>query len=846
MAQSPDGNLLVVSNDGPFAPPTDPGIPQTTQSIMVINRLSGQIIQTIPYDPANPGFSTPQALYIGLAFSPDGTKLYAAGGGSPGASGFGLVHVYAVNEAAAQPLTELTAIHIPFPLDVHNNPIELYPSGLAISGDGNTLYAADSYSGNFVSIVSNLNTTPTFNNVLIPPNAADPQFSQNPVAVALSHDGKTLYVANWGDTTVAVVDLTQAPPVVTKSIAVGTHPYALALNPLNNELYVANADSDNVSVIDTTTNMVVRTINVLPYPNAPTGSSPDALAVSPDGKTLFVANATNNDVAVIKLGNAGTADQVLGLIPTAWYPSGLAVSPDGTQLNVLNSKGLGAGPNRQGPNPNNNPEVTDLRQKITNMIDGTISQIALSSASLAVYTQQVVQNDDFANGSSVRVAGQPDFSVVPLPGGTSPIKHVIYVIKENRTYDQQFGSLKDANGNQLGNGDPTLNLFDDASAPNQRALAKQFEVLDNFFADATVSADAWNWITGGLANTYVERNNLVNGHPFYDLEGGNFATSPGANPHDAFIWNKLSDANISYRNYGFRVSTSVDANGNVTNTVAMDPTGTFSTEPKLLANTDLNYFGYNTQLPDSTLQAGYRTATTINGQPTTIQTRIDEWLKEFNAFVAGNNLPTVELVRLPNDHTAGTRPSGPTPSAMVADNDLALGKLVDAVSHSPYWASTAIFVIEDDAQDGPDHVDAHRIPALVISPYTQTGKSRVDSTFYSTVSMLRTIELIVGLKPMSQYDAAATPILNSFVDTPNLTPYHDPAPDAGILAATNSADAPMADLALTFDFSTQDKAPSQLLNEMIWKSVKGADSEMPAPKGVSTNANGTSEIDSGN
>src|SRR5262245_50634789 len=307
--------------------------------------------------------------------------------------------------------------------------------------------------------------------------------------------------------------------------------------------------------------------------------------------------------------------------------------------------------------------------------------------------------------------------VLSAPSAT-PIQHILYVVKENRTFDQVFGTLGQ------GNGDPSLNLFGEESAPNQRALQRTFLTLDNFYADSEVSADGWNWLTGGLANTYIQRaqpqdySNGDRNRP-YDFEGGNFATSPGPNPQDAFIWDKLSDAGISYRNYGFRVF-----RGQVA-----------STEPRLLPNTDLNFQGFDLSKPDAVPDL---IVTGVN-QPT----RIAEWLKEFNNYVATGTLPSVEFVRLPNDHNAGTFPGAPTPRAYMADNDLALGQLVDAVSHSPYWKSTLILVTEDDAQDGPDHVDAHRTIAQVISPYTQTG--HVDSNFYSTVSMIITIKKIVTI-----------------------------------------------------------------------------------------------------
>ena len=767
MAISPDGKTLLISNDG-----------QSTQSLMVVDRVSGKIVQTIPYKGA-------EALYIGVTYSPDGKHVYASAGGN------NKIRVYDVD---GQQLTETAPIKLPTPPAPGGGDVNLYAGGLTISADGNTLYVADNL-GDAVSVIDLPSRTVK----------ATVPVGHNPYTVILSKDGKSAYVSNWGEETLRVLDVSGAIPQVKQTIQVGTHPNAMSLNSSNAELYVANADSDNVSVIDTQTNQVTRTIDLSPYPGAKEGSSPNALTVSPDGDTLYVANATNNDIAVVQLGSPGVADQVEGLIPTAWYPSGLVLSPDGKQLNVINAKGLGAGPNPKGPHPYSDPESAP-NQYIGSMIQGSLSQIDVPDPQkLQKYTQKVIKNNGFNEGNKVRVTGTHKQNVIPLrPGDASPIKHVIYVIKENRTYDQVLGSLG------KGNGDPTLNLFGDESAPNQRALAKQFVTLDNFYADAEVSADGWNWSTGALANTYVQKNwpadyaDDVGRNRPYDFEGGNYATSPGKNPQNAFIWNKLSDAGISYRNYGFRVfggKVAADAKGN-------------STEPRLAANTDLDFPGYNLTIADSSPQ--------LFGSP---KTRIDEWQKEFKQYEDKGNLPKVEFVRLPNNHTSGTKVGAPTPRAYMADNDQALGKLVDTVSHSQYWKSTAIFVVEDDAQDGPDHVDAHRTVTQVISPYTQTGK--VDSTFYSTVSMLRSIELLVGIDPMSQYDAAATPMLNSFTNKPNFTPYTGLTPTQSF-TEKNPVDAPLATKARSVNWKVEDQNET-LENQMIWKSIKGAKSKMPKP-----------------
>jgi acid phosphatase len=781
IALSPDGKYLAVTNDG-----------ASTQSVMIVDRAANQVVSEIDYN-------APQGVYVGIAFSPDGSKLYASAGGSvfnKNGANFNGVRVYAVDGGTGK-LTETDPLLIPMPIGPTGKAINLFTAGLALSADGKTLYVADNLAAS-LSVIDLTSADATTGGA-----ATTLAVGAFPFAVALSHDGHTAYVSNQGGQTVSVIDLTR--PVLAESdrIPVGTHPGALALNPVNNELYVANADSDTISVIDTSSNVVMRTIDLSPYPGARQSSSPSALAVSPDGGTLYVANAANDDVAVIALGSSPGGDKVNGLIPTAWYPTALLVSANGQELDVLNAKGLGAGPNTSGPNPYTNP-YSPPDQYIATMIKGSLSQIALPDATgLATYTQKVVANNGFNEGDKVRVSGPQTNSVIPLhPGDPTPIQHVIYVIKENRTFDQEFGSLG------KGNGDAALNLFGDESAPNARALEKRFVTLDNFYSDAEVSADGWNWSTGALANSYVQHawpQNYGGQNRPYDFEGGNFATSNGTDPTDSFIWNKLSDAGISYRNYGFRVFAGQVA----------------PTEPRLAANTDLKFAGYDLRKPDSVpdlIQTG------VN-QPT----RIAEWLSEFKNYEATKTLPTVEFVRLPNDHTATDTPGAPTPRAYVADNDLALGKLVDAVSHSADWAHTAIFVIEDDAQEGPDHVDAHRTIAQVISPYTYMGK--VDSTFYSQVSVLRTIEQIVGIAPMTQFDAAATPLLNSFRDTPNLSTYSAVVPSQNVHEKN-----PLAPVRQFSAYGSLDQAATavdqneSLENQGIWASIYGYDNPMPAPQ----------------
>ncbi|HEY4026391.1 MAG TPA: beta-propeller fold lactonase family protein [Candidatus Dormibacteraeota bacterium] len=754
-ALSPDGRTLLISSGG-----------QSTDSMKVVDTASGKVVQTIPY-------VSPEALFVGVAWSPDGKHAYASAGGN------NKVRTYTFD---GQRLTEGTAIPVPG-----------FPVGLAIAPDGRTLVAAENRAD--AAAVIDLGTGAVTNvpvgtcDVVQPATGPGPTPPQcQPYGVAFSRNGATAYVSNWGEHSVSLIDVRAHAPA--GKVQVGTHPNALIVNPLRPELYVANGDSDTISVIDTGAKAVSRTLDLAPYRGAPEGSNPNALAVAPDGRTLYVANAGNNDVDVISLEGRG---RIAGMIPTAWYPTGVDVAPDGRTLFVENAKGLGAGPNVNGPNPTK-ATATPSSQYVASMMHGTLSIVPVpSSDRLERFTEQVVSNNGFDERDKVRVPDDASGSVIPRRvGEESPIKHVIYVVKENRTYDQVLGSLG------KGNGAPGLNLFGEESAPNIRGLARRFVTLDNFYANAEVSADGWNWSTAANANTYVQKTFTENySNPNrgrgYDFEGGNYATAPNRDPADSYIWDRLHGHNVPFRNYGFWDTGTVPA--------IVAPTA-----PNLVGTTDLNYPGYNLGITD--------------------QVRIAEWEREFRAFEAQGTLPSVEFVRLPNDHTAGTRVGARTPRAYVADNDLALGRLVQDVSHSRFWASTAIFVVEDDAQNGPDHVDAHRTEALVISPYTQTG--RVDSTFYSTVSMLRTMELIVGLRPMTQFDAAATPMLNSFARRPNLRTYDAVTPSQS-LTEVNTAAAPMAAQSAAMNFDQADAPSAPALNQAIWQSVKGAWSVMPAP-----------------
>jgi YVTN family beta-propeller protein len=743
-APSPDGAYLAVSNDGTH-----------TQSLSLVDVRTRAVVEHIDY-------TAPEALFIGLLWSPDGSKLYAAAGGND------KIRVYT---RADDRLTEQAPITLPK---------RSFPSGLTITPDGKRLYVADNGTGA-------MSTVDTLTGQVIGTVGTGP----NPFTVGLSADGRTAYVSNWGSNTVSAVDT--ASMTVRTTLTVGSHPTAITRNPVTGAIYVAVTDADKIVTIDPSNDSVTRSLDLAPYPSAPVGTSPQSMAVSRDGSMMYVANAGNNDVAVVSLADRSQQqDRVTGLIPTGWYPTTVTLTGDGSRLLVTNAKGLGAGPNPGGPNPAKTG--LDYAQYVGSMIMGTLSDIAVPDrAQLAHYSKQVRDNDRFDPGT--RDAASHD-AVPTRPGDATPIQHVIYIVKENRTYDQIFGSLG------KGNGDPSLNLFGDESAPNQRALARNFVTLDNFYADGAVSSDGWEWATGSESNAYNEHLWPVayGGRGRGDDVYTNPATDPGKITGDSRIWDRLDDAGISYRNYGMW------AGGPL-------PAKVFSTEPRLATHTDPQYAAQDLNITDNS--------------------RIDEWSKEFNQFVANGQLPKVEFLRLGGDHTMGTSPGALTPKSYVADNDLAVARVVDAASHSPYWKNTAIFITEDDAQNGPDHVDGHRTTALVVSPYTQTGK--VDSTLYSTVSMMRTIELLAGIGPLTQFDSAATPMTASFNGTPNLTQFTATTP-AQPLDQRNAATAPMATESASMNFTAADLAPEQRLNEAIWQSIKGAGCPMPAPKHAVTPA----------
>lgn len=612
-----------------------------------------------------------------------------------------------------------------------------------------------------------------------------------PYDVAIARNGARLYVSNWSTGIVQAID--PVTLLVAAKIDVGVHPNQIAVSPTDDRIFVACASTNNVAVIDTSRGTVTETIFTALFPKAPEGSTPDAVAISPDGKTLFVANADNNCVAVVDISTADRS-QVRGFIPTGWYPTAVAVTPDGKQLLVGVGKGnqTHANPTFKEPSQSKNPKHRHLPfPYIGTTLSGALSVVSMpNDEQLAAYTATVYHNCPYSD-KLLTTAPHLEKTAIPTKvGEPSPITHVLYIIKENRTYDQVFGDI------ERGNGDPELVMFGAEVTPNHHKLADEFVLLDNLYCNGHVSVDGHAWSTMAYNTDYMSKNWAItySGRPgIKDDDEANLQKAPSG-----YLWDACARNNVSYRSYGeygHRVSQpdgSLRMEGEVPGLVGhMSPAYGISTDPN-------------------------------KHQRDTEHAQV--FLKEFHEYEKNGNLPRFIVMSLGEDHTRGTSPGANTPQACVASNDLALGRIVEEVSKSKYWPQMAIFVIEDDAQNGPDHVDAHRTVGLVISPYTK--RKIVDSTQYSTVSMVRTMELILGLDPLSQFDAAANPMFACFTDKPDLTPY-TAVPARIDVNATNDTVAYGADRSSKMDFSEYDRIDDFELNEILWRSIKGENAPIP-------------------
>ena len=713
-----------------------------------------------------------QAFY-GLCFTPDGKSLFASGGELEE------VHAWTFDDGL---LGRHRKIRMADKLQT------FVPSGLATDAEGRTLFAAGLW-GHAVAM------TPLDN-----PDKrrkVDLEKESYPYTCLPEPGGKRLFVSLWGKAAVAVIDLESDK--VAAVWPTDSHPTEMALAPDGRTLYVSCSNSTRVCVLDVAHDgKALQTIHCALHPNAPSGNTPSSLCLSPDGELLFVANADANNLAVFQVAKRGQA-QALGFIPVGWYPTCVRFDAKAKKIYVANGKGLTSRANPHGPNPlQRGPFLRPVEEYIARLFRGTLGVIDMPTPEkMAEYSKQAYAcsplRADFAP-----VGERPEDNPIPRRiGDASPIKHCIYIIKENRTYDQVFGDMKE------GNGDANLCLFGEQITPNHHKLARQFVLLDNFYVEGEVSADGHQWSMGAYATDFVEKiwplsyrgrpeGSSIKNLDLYASEGNMDSI---ARPAGGYLWDRCAEAGVSYRSYGEWTQEAKKAG---------EPSK--ARVKALEGHFDPLFRGWDLSYPD--------------------QKRADRFIDELRRYERDGGFPSLVILRLPNDHTAGTDEGKPTPRAYVADNDLALGRVVEAVSQSKFWKETALFVVEDDAQNGPDHVDCHRSVALVISPYTK--HRQVDSMLYSTSSMLRTMELILGLKPMSQFDAAAHPMYHSFQPKPDLSAYEHVVPEVD-LGEKNKASAWGSKLSQKFNLAREDMADDLLLNEVIWRSVKGAGSPMPAP-----------------
>lgn len=741
MQLSASGKLLAVTNNG-----------QSTQSIQLIDPRSEKLL-----DQKIIGKS-----WYGLAFSHDEKMLFASGGND------NIIVAYRIADNRLGS-TDTIKLGAPWPKD------KICATGIAIKKDNSQLFTVTKEDSALYVI------NPTSKTVL-----SRTRLTAEAYSCILSPDEKLLYISLWGGDQVAVYDIAQQK--IVKHYKTQNHPNELLLNKKGTLLFVANANDNSVSIINTTTGKNIETVSTVLYPTHLTGSTTNGLALSSNEKTLYIANADNNCLAVFDVSVPGNS-RSMGFIPVGWYPTN--VKTLGSKILVSNGKGFTSMANPQGPQPvlktdnsgHHLGAINSREQYIGGLFKGTLSFIETPSADqLKSYTKQVYANTPFSDKKEKLADGMAGNPIPRKVGDKSPIKHVFYIIKENRTYDQILGDMPQ------GNGDTTLCIFGKKVTPNHHAIANEFVLLDNFYVDAEVSADGHNWSTAAYGTDFVEKTWPTS----YGGRGGNYdfeGTRKVAYPRDGFIWDYCKRAGLTYRTYGefgeYGKANIKSLEGHV---APHSPT-------------------FNLDIKD--------------------QVRVDAWIADFDSLLAKNAVPQFSTVRISNDHTSGQRRGKHTPIAAVADNDLAVGRFIEHLSQSPIWKESVVFILEDDAQNGPDHVDAHRSPVFVAGPYVKRGA--VIHNMYSTSGVLRTMELILGLPPMSQYDAAAMPLYECFTNKPDFTPYKVKPAEVDI-DKVNVAVNESSRRSEKFSFAKEDDAPDLDLNEVIWKSVKGENSAMPAPK----------------
>ena len=818
LALSPDGRVLATSGK--------------TSELVLVNPETGDIVQRIALPSEQATNAEPQTVsthilapdeegqvsYTGLVFSQDGKRIYLS-------NVRGSVKVFAREEQEVALYRPLQTFPLPKTgLELRQSEI---PAGLALSADGTRLYVAANLSNKLLELDSNTGQILRSFDVGVAPYDV----------VML---GNKAYVSNWGgrrpdessvtgpagrgtkvrvdpvrfianEGSVSVVNLNDEKTV--SEILVGIHSSAMALSPDGKHVVVANAGSDTVSVIETGRDRVVETISLRWQVGDPFGASPNALAFSPSGKELYVCNGTQNAVAVIHF--RPRRSKIRGLIPTGWFPGAIAYDESREKLHIANIKGFGTG---QRLKPGEKVQFN------THQYFGSLSLIELLTKNeLAKATTVVLENMRQAVIKDAFLPARPDQPPRPVPervGEPSVFKHVVYIIKENRTYDQVLGDIKEGNGN------PELCIFGEKFTPNQHKIARDFVLLDNTYCSGILSADGHNWSTAAFGSDYLEKSfagwprSYPDGMEESDIDA--LAYSPAG-----FIWDNVLAHGKSVRSYGefamgrvrwkdaskkeepsFKEIYDDFVNGTGLINIYSEP-AIESLRGHMMTNT----IGWSMDVPDI-----FRAA---------------QFIKELKEFEKNGNFPNLSIICLPNNHTSGKKAGMPTPAAHVADNDLAFGQIVEAITKSRFWTNTCILAIEDDPQDGWDHVSGYRTTAFVVSPYTKRGA--VVSNNYNQTGLIKTIELILGLPPMNQMDASASPMTACFTDTPDFTPY-TAVPNQVPLDELNPpvkaiSDPTMryyASVSATLPLHKIDACPEDLLNRILWHAQKGPHAVYPA------------------
>ncbi|MFI5229586.1 MAG: bifunctional YncE family protein/alkaline phosphatase family protein [Gemmatimonadales bacterium] len=752
MRRSPDGRRLVLSLGG-----------YSEQGVQVLDPATGRVVQDLPQ----------AAAFVGLGFSPNGRVLYASGGNQD------VVYRYDWLGDSAR-LRDSLVLSWKSPRAAGTR----YPAGLAASPDGSMLYVAE-------NLVDSLAVIDLSTGGVVQRFAT----GAYPYDVAVDAAG-TVYVSAWGGDGVSVFTRTRGGRLSDDGrIMVARHPSSLALNASGSRLFVASGSTDQVAVVDTRARAVIARLLDPPPAGPHEGATPNALALSADGTRLFVAEADANAVGVFEL-SARTADvhaaagrdSLAGRIPVGWYPTAV-IAIDG-DLVVANGKGRGSVANPGGPNPTKGR----TNEYSLALIRGSILRVPLAETRGAPLAR-----------FSARVAAANGWDDASRQFHYPPFEHVVYVIKENRTYDEVLGD------DRRGDGDSSLVFFPRAVSVNHHALADRFGLFDRFFTNAEVSGDGHNWSMAAYASDYVEKTVESNySQPSrgrsYDYEGTNRGKVPEddvAEPASGYLWNLAERKGITFRNYGeFVVPSHIMSPDSL-------PPGYRGNKPFLRTHTDPIYPGFNLRIRD--------------------QHRADVWIAELQEFAKAGAMPALEIVRLPNDHTSGLAAGAPSPRAAFADNDLALGRMIEALSKSPFWKSTVVFVLEDDAQNGPDHVDSHRAPLLVISPYSRGGAIH---RFANTTDVLRTIEEILNLASLSQFDYYGRPLRGIWTKSRDLTPYVALTPAAS-LDEVNPRGTRGARASAKLDLDVEDAADDNTFNRILWRGIKGDSIPYPGARRAS-------------